>query len=167
MRVWVEGIKGVCSRAQVSLLQHFLPAPRACVMDSVLPHLQPPRAGKVRQEIVQGTGNTVASFSWQCAVPTVMDCVPGNRESEWTFSSIKLLPVRHFVTAATRVTDTWGNTSCASSPRCPTQCFLCSGVTSLPPLRKLPKITTETSQHQRANDTALSTFLGTNLCAHR
>ena len=31
MGVWVEGIKGDCNSAQMSLLQHFLPVPRVCV----------------------------------------------------------------------------------------------------------------------------------------
>jgi hypothetical protein len=38
MGAWVEGIKGACSSVQMSLLQHFSPAPRVCVLDSVPLH---------------------------------------------------------------------------------------------------------------------------------
>ena len=31
MGAWMEGIKRACSSAQMSLLQHFSPAPRVCV----------------------------------------------------------------------------------------------------------------------------------------
>lgn len=32
---WVEGIKGACSSAQMSLLQHFSSSPGVCVVGSV------------------------------------------------------------------------------------------------------------------------------------
>jgi hypothetical protein len=51
--VWVECIKGAWSSVQMSLLS-FSPAPRVCVLDSVPPHLQPPTAGGVRCQVVQG-----------------------------------------------------------------------------------------------------------------
>ena len=53
----MEGIKGACSSAQMSLLQHFSPASRVCVSDSVPTHPKPPRTGKVRQRAVQEIGN--------------------------------------------------------------------------------------------------------------
>jgi hypothetical protein len=49
MGVWMEGNKGACSSIQMSLLQCFSPAPRACVVDSEPPYLKPPRAGRVGQ----------------------------------------------------------------------------------------------------------------------
>ena len=54
---WVEGIKGACSSAQMSLLRCFSPAPRVCVIDSVPTHPQAPRTGRVGQRATQGTGN--------------------------------------------------------------------------------------------------------------
>ena len=38
----MEGIKGACSSAQMSLLLCFSPVPGVCVIDSELPHLRPP-----------------------------------------------------------------------------------------------------------------------------
>ena len=35
MGAWVEGIKGACSSAQMSLLQHFSSSPGVCVVGSV------------------------------------------------------------------------------------------------------------------------------------
>jgi hypothetical protein len=49
----VKGIKGACSSAQISLLQHFSPAPGVCVVDSVPTHPQPSREGRVGQRAVQ------------------------------------------------------------------------------------------------------------------
>ena len=57
MGAWVEGIKAACSGAQMSLLWRFSPAPGVYVVDSVPNYPQPPRAGRVRQRAVQGTGN--------------------------------------------------------------------------------------------------------------
>lgn len=36
-----------------------------CVFDSATPHLQPPRAGSVRHQLVQGTGNTREEVTFQ------------------------------------------------------------------------------------------------------
>lgn len=36
----------------------FLTPPSVCAIDPSAPHLQPPRAGKVRQQSVQGTSST-------------------------------------------------------------------------------------------------------------
>jgi hypothetical protein len=47
MGLWVEGIKGACSNAQMSLLQCFSPAPRVCVVDSAPTHPQLPTSGRV------------------------------------------------------------------------------------------------------------------------
>ena len=57
MGAWVEGIKVVCSGAQMSLLWHFSPAPGVCAVESVPIYPQLPRAGMLRQRAVQGTGN--------------------------------------------------------------------------------------------------------------
>jgi len=53
----VDGIKGACSGAQMSLLQ-FLMAHEVCVVTAPT-HLQPPRAGRIWLRVVQGTGNNV------------------------------------------------------------------------------------------------------------
>ena len=52
MGTWVKGIKGAWNSAQMSLLQHFSPAPEVCVIDSALTCPQRPRAGRIRQRAV-------------------------------------------------------------------------------------------------------------------
>ena len=54
MGVWVEGIKGACSSAQMSLLQHFSPASRVCVSDSVPTHPKPPEQVRSGRELSRG-----------------------------------------------------------------------------------------------------------------
>jgi hypothetical protein len=53
----VEGIKGAHRGVQMSLLQHFSPALKVYVMDSMPPPLQPPRAGRVSRQVVQSSSN--------------------------------------------------------------------------------------------------------------
>ena len=62
----------------MSLLQHFSPAPRVCVLDSTPPHLQPPRAGRVRQRAVQGIGNKCRAVG---SVELEKSCLTVNRGS--------------------------------------------------------------------------------------
>ena len=45
----MEDIKAACSSIQMSLLHHFLPAPRVCVIDFMLPNHQSPRVSRVGQ----------------------------------------------------------------------------------------------------------------------
>jgi hypothetical protein len=65
---WVEGIKEASSIIQMSLLWRFSPAPRVCAVDCVAPLLQPSRASRVRQQVVQGKGSNSA-FSKLCNSP--------------------------------------------------------------------------------------------------
>lgn len=58
MGAWVEDVKGVCSRTQMSLPWHFSPAPGACVIDSESTCPQPTRAHRVGQRAIHSTENS-------------------------------------------------------------------------------------------------------------
>ena len=54
MGTWVKGIKGAWNSAQMSLLQHFSPASRVCVSDSVPTHPKPPEQVRSGRELSRG-----------------------------------------------------------------------------------------------------------------
>jgi hypothetical protein len=65
--VRVEGIKGGCHRVQMSLLWCFLPDAGVFVIDSALPHLQPPRAGRVGSS-KSSRAQTAGAGDWSHAI---------------------------------------------------------------------------------------------------